>query len=138
MMTSTSKMIYTDQAVATALVGKLRDANPDQKYETFKLAIGWQIVRITKLPDFMPLAIPLAVTKHVEFAPTWASGEVAIITAQYERETDKWFYFTAGVGPKNVKWVHKSHVVSHELNIDHMLTFKVPTKIAIEKGLIAA
>ena len=140
MMTSTSKMIYSDHAIASSLAGKLRDANPDDKYDIFKLAIGWQIVRITKLPDFMPPAVPLPVAKSLATttAPSWASGEVAIIQAKFARETAKWFYFTEGVGPMNVKEVHKSFIVAFEFNDDNQMTFKVPLKTAIKKGLVAA
>ncbi len=137
MSTATSKMIYADKSIADAILGKLREANPDFKYDMIKLPVGHQIVRINVLPAFMPLAIPLPIMKHAAFAPTWASGEVAVILAQFERETDKWLYFSQPVGPKAVKWVHKSHVVSSEKD-GSSLTIKVPTKIAIEKGLIAS
>jgi hypothetical protein len=138
MMNEASKMIYADKTIADAIIGKLRETNPAFKYDMIKLPVGHQIVRINVLPAYMPPAIPSPVAKHhaVAFTPSWAHGEVAVITAQFERETAKWLYFANAVGPLGVKFFHKSHVVSIDIENGNV-TIKVPTDIAIKKGLIA-
>jgi hypothetical protein len=62
-MYATAKMIYPQKHIAEAILGKMRDANAGAKFELFELPIGFQVVRITKLPDFMPLPIPMPVAR---------------------------------------------------------------------------
>ena len=99
MYASTAKMIYPEKSVAEAILGKMRDANADAKFELFELPIGFQVVRITKLPDFMPLPLPLPVAKKaaVPFAPNPDVTEFAVYV---KSETDKWLTLTNPVGPK--------------------------------------
>jgi hypothetical protein len=128
-MYATAKMIYPQKHIAEAILGKMRDANAGAKFELFELPIGF-----TKLPDFMPLPIPMPVAKKaaVTFAPNPDVTEFAVYV---KSETDKWLTLTNPVGPKNVRYVYKAHMLSIEKQGD-MTLLRMPTKVAIAKGIV--
>src|ERR1035437_9261156 len=134
MYASTAKMIYPEKSIAEAILSKMRDANADAKFELFELPIGFQVVRITKLPDFMPLPLPLPVAKKaaIPFAP---NPDVTEFMVSEKSEKDKWLTLTNPVGPKGVLYVYKAHLLSIEKQGD-MTLLRLTTKIAIAKGIV--
>ena len=62
MTTATAKMIYSDKQIALDIMGKMHELDSDKLYDLFQLPHGWQIVRVTKCPKFMPKEIPVPVT----------------------------------------------------------------------------
>jgi len=62
MTTATAKMIYADKQLAQDILGKLLEKGGETLYDLFQLPHGWQIVRVTKCPKFMPKEVPLPVT----------------------------------------------------------------------------
>ena len=61
MTTETAKMIYSDKQIALDIMGKMHELDSDKLYDLFQLPHGWQIVRVTKCPKFMPKEIPVPV-----------------------------------------------------------------------------
>ena len=138
MITATAKMIYSDKGIAEAILGKLIENSPDSKYDLFKLPVGWQIVRVKKLPDFMPPAKPLPVKKTADaksaahLAACGGNPGAVTFGVKVERETPHWVYFKEPVGPLGAKWLHKSHIIS-QADLDGVTQFVVTSKIAAEK-----
>jgi hypothetical protein len=74
MTTATAKMIYADKQLAQDILGKLLEKGGETLYDLFQLPHGWQIVRVTKCPKFMPKEVPLPVTFKKKSHSLTASG----------------------------------------------------------------
>jgi hypothetical protein len=140
MTTATAKMIYADKQIANAILGKLSEAIPDAKYDLFKLPVGWQIVRVKKMPDYMPPAKPIPVKESAtnfliqsQNAEETMSGGVIKFLAKVQRETSQWVYFKEPVGPIKAQWLHKSHIISQGVAINGEVMISVSHKIAKDK-----
>lgn len=132
----TAKMIYADPQVAKAILRKMEKRNPTDTWNVLQLPTGWQVCRITKCPPYMPPAKPFPVTKPGQ-EPIAVSGDVVTFVAPYARETDKWLYFANEVGPGNVRYVHKNHLISFDVS-DKIVTLSMRKSTAIAKGLLVA
>ena len=73
MTTATAKMIYADKQLAQDILGKLLEKGGETLYDLFQLPHGWQIVRVTKCPKFMPKEVQLPRLGRVGRRPTAAS-----------------------------------------------------------------
>ncbi len=62
-MLPSAKMIYPDPKIADAILGKTRAAHPNDKREVVRLPTGFQVCKVTKLPDDMPPAKATPVVK---------------------------------------------------------------------------
>ena len=51
-----SKMIHPDRGTTKAILGKMRTSRPSEQWDVVRLPTGYQVVKVTKLPDYMPSA----------------------------------------------------------------------------------
>ena len=56
-------MIYPDRGTTKAILGKMRTSRPSEQWDVVRLPTGYQVVKVTKLPDYMPSAKAAPVVK---------------------------------------------------------------------------
>src|SRR5262245_61297167 len=94
MMSQTAKMIYQQANVAAMIAGKLSKSK-GLKHEVHKVATGFQVVAIKKLPDYVPPAKPLPVQKPAMFTQnqggtsgkSWTGVEFVILDMKFRGES---------------------------------------------------
>lgn len=132
--TQTAKMIYPSEPVANMILGKMRKKYPERKYMLCKVSSGWQVVGVTKLPDYMPPKKPLPVNNATFASATSQTLDALVFEFPYQRETKAWWYFDGG--ETGVNWLHKNHAIAAEIIDGTTIRLKVSKKIAMEKGLV--
>lgn len=119
----TAKMIYPQQNVAQMILGKMRKRFPERKYEVMKVSSGWQVVGITKCPDYVPPAKPLPVKKT---EPKVLATGAVLVAVPLVKECPSYWQIA-----HSKEWLHKSHVISSSVK-DGILRFTTTQK-SVEK-----
>ena len=162
MTTATAKMIYSDKQIALDIMGKMHELDSDKLYDLFQLPHGWQIVRVTKCPKFMPKEIPvpvswkkktttaevldglLGVVDPVEPAPKPAPldvGEVVTFTLKVKKQSPEWFHLAEPLPNSSSVWLAKASLVNFTQLMDATpgvptFEFTVSAKFAKKKGWV--
>jgi hypothetical protein len=129
-------MIYPDSITANMLATKLQETN-GAAYTVTKVTLGYQVVKITPCPAYMPPAKPLPYPgQKLYVAPTKNADniETVILHVKIIRETATELRFAKNLGDK--PFIHKSHVISRHpgpLDTSYLVVSK---KTALARGWI--
>lgn len=142
MQTETAKMIYPQQHVANMIAGRLTKVN-GKPYTVYKVTTGFQVVPITKCESAMPPWPPKEVAEVVttitaakKIVKTALSGELIVLKFKFHADRPKTLH-VIGANDGGVKWLHKSGMVSFEIDeAAGIATVTYPKKEAEKKGVI--